>query len=66
MHTYRLLANSCDGGPCPTLYVDDLTGDVLVQGYVTTDAPPTAVPAGEDVLLIPAAAWQKLLSQLPR
>ena len=66
MPHYRLLAGSCDNGPCPTLYVDDLTGDVLVQGYVTTDTPPDSVPAGEDVLLIPAAAWQKLLAQLGR
>jgi hypothetical protein len=63
---YVLLANSCDNGPCPTLYVNPDTGDVLVQGYTTTAAPPRDVPAGEDVLHIPAEAWQKLLSQLGR
>jgi hypothetical protein len=66
MASYRLLAGSCDDGPCPTLYVDDLTGDVLVQGYVTAAAPPQSLPAGEAVVHVPAAAWQKLLSQLPR
>lgn len=63
---YVLLAGSCDNGPCPTLYVNPNTGDVLVQGYITSDAPPDAVPAGEDVLHIPAAAWQTLLSRLGR
>lgn len=63
---YRLLAGTCSDGPCPTLYIDDSTGDVLVQGYETTAAPPKAVPTGEGVLHIPAADWQKLLAQLPR
>lgn len=64
--TYRLLAGSCDNGPCPNFWVDDSTGDVLVQGYVTSAAPPDAVPDGEAVLHIPAEAWQKLLSRLGR
>lgn len=63
---YVLLANSCDDGPCPTLYVNPDTGDVLVQGYATTDTPPDAVPDGEDVLHIPAEAWRKLLTRLGR
>jgi hypothetical protein len=60
---YRVLAGSCDGGPCPTLYVDDDTGDITVQGYVT-DAP-AGIPNGEDVVHIPAEAWRHLLAGLP-
>lgn len=64
--TYRLLAESCDNGPCPTFYVDDSTGDVLVQGYTTTDLPPGDMPDGEGVVRIDATAWAKLLSRLDR
>jgi hypothetical protein len=62
---YRLLAGSCSGGPCPTFYVDDETGDVIVQGYTTGERPGTADP-NEGFLRIPAAAWETLLSRLPR
>lgn len=61
---YRLLAGSCDDGPCPTFYVDDVTGDVLVQGYKT--AAPMPLPNEEDAVLIPAEAWRRLLSRLPQ
>lgn len=64
--TYRLLAWTCNDGPCPTLYIDDATGDVLVQGYLTTDKAPAEVPAGEGLLKIDAAAWQKLVAQIAR
>jgi hypothetical protein len=60
---FRLLAGSCDGGPCPTFRRDDRTGDVEVQGYVTESSVP--LPPGEDVVLIPAEAWARLLSRLP-
>jgi hypothetical protein len=58
----RLLAGSCDEGPCPTLWLEP-SGDVKVQGYVTTFDRP--VPAGEDVVHIDAAAWGRLLADLP-
>lgn len=61
--TFQLLAGSCDGGPCPTFHQDDMTGDVKVQGYITDS--PVALPQGEDVVLIPAEAWTRLLSRLP-
>lgn len=60
---YRLLAGSCDSGPCPTFYVDDASGDVIVQGYLTGEAPVTP-PTGEGFLHIPAAAWQRLMTDL--
>lgn len=63
--TYRLLSGSCDVGPCPTFYMDDLTGDVMVQGYLTGEQP-VSPPPGEGFVHIPAEAWQTLLSRLPR
>lgn len=57
----RLQANSCDGGPCPTLHLDDPTV-VTVQGYVTSLP---GIPAGEDVVAIPPDAWARLLADLP-
>jgi hypothetical protein len=30
---YRFLADTCPDGPCPKVHVDDLTGDVIAQGY---------------------------------
>jgi hypothetical protein len=60
---FHLLAGSCDSGPCPTFRRDDVTGDVKVQGYITDS--PVPLPPGEDVVLIPADAWARLLSRLP-
>lgn len=59
---YRLLAGTCSNGPCPTFYVDDETGDVKVQGYLTDSH--VAIPDGEGILHIPAKDWRKLQSQL--
>ena len=58
----RLLAGSCDGGPCPTFWLEE-NGDVDVQGYVTTFDRP--VPDGEGIVRIDAAAWGRLLADLP-
>jgi hypothetical protein len=59
--TYRLLADSgCNDGTCPTFFLDDETGDVIVRGYDTTN------PTLERDIRIPAAQWTHLVSQLPR
>jgi len=63
MARWRLLAESCDTGPCPTLYTEPESGEVTVQGYRTS--PPGPIPAHEDVVLIPAKDWATLLSRLP-
>lgn len=60
--TIRLLGESCAGGPCPTLYVSE-DGDVTVQGYTTTID--RQLPDGEEVVRIDAAAWARLLADLP-
>lgn len=60
---YRLLAGSCDGGPCPTFHIDGEDGGVIVQGYLADS--PVVLPPGEDVVHIPADAWERLLANLP-
>ena len=62
---FTVLASSgCDDGTCPTIYRDEATGDVLVQGYIPaqTEALPD-FPAGETGVRIPAAVWTHLLAQ---
>ena len=63
MTTYRQLAGSCDEGPCPTFHIDPTSRDVLVQGYRIES--PIPLPAGEDVVHIPADAWARLLRDMP-
>jgi hypothetical protein len=59
----RLLATSgCDDGTCPTFHLDETSGDVTVQGYLTDT--PAPLPDGEGAVRIPAAVWSHLLSQL--
>lgn len=57
------LGESCHEGPCPTFYRDDTTGQVIVQGYVTSL--PGPVPHGEDVVAVPGDKWARLLADLP-
>lgn len=58
----RRIASTCDDGDCPNIYRDD-AGNVFVQGYSSTAQ---AVSDGESLVRIPAADWQKLLTQLGR
>jgi hypothetical protein len=59
--TYRLLADSgCTDGTCPTFFIDDQTGDVIVRGYDQDD------PTVERDVRIPAEKWARLVAQLPR
>lgn len=60
---FRLIANTCEGGPCPRIWIDEETGDVIVQGYLT-DKAPKPPPSGEGFLRIPPADWHKLISQV--
>lgn len=62
--SWETLSNTCHNGPCPTAHRENTTGDVKVQGYVTT-ADELNVPAGEDIVFIPADAWARLLADLP-
>ncbi|MBV9312933.1 MAG: hypothetical protein JO100_04140 [Pseudonocardia sp.] len=62
---YRLLAGGCDNGPCGTFYLDEVTGNVVVQGYLTEEKP-AKLPPGEGFLMIPAAQWRILASRLSK
>ena len=58
---FEVLAESgCDGGDCPTFFIDTETGAVRVRGYDPKD------PRHELDVDIPPAAWARLVSQLPR
>lgn len=56
---FRLIGSTeCRGGNCPTILLDDATGDVLVQGYEPAPgelAQAGPIPAGESVVRIPLA-----------
>jgi hypothetical protein len=58
----RVLADSgCTDGTCPTLWLDEANGDVVVRGYSEDD------PTVERDVRIPAeiaAKWRDRLSQL--
>ncbi len=58
----RLLATTCQDGDCPKLYLDEETGDIVLQGYVT-DVP---APAGEGGVRMSRAEWDTLLAQFGR
>lgn len=58
----RKVAGVCDDGDCPTIYVDEETGDVVVQGALSSAV---ATPPGEGLVRMSAADWKRLLSQLP-
>ena len=60
----RVLASTdCRNGDCPTLRIDDATGDMYVQGYLPL-AGVVQVPDGEGTVRIPGADWAQLLAQL--
>ncbi|MFD3550079.1 hypothetical protein ACFWUW_31615 [Streptomyces sp. NPDC058655] len=63
------LVGECEKGTCATLYRVHGTGDLLVQGYDTTDAETAGldVPAGETVVRIPAEIIERYAREyLPR
>jgi hypothetical protein len=56
---FRVIGStSCRGGNCPTVLLDDETGEVLVQGYEPIPQELSEVgpvPAGEAVVRIPVS-----------
>jgi hypothetical protein len=57
---FELVAGSCDGGDCPSIFINPETGDVRVRGADVDD------PQQERDVQIPAAAWARLMAVLPR
>lgn len=55
---FEIMAESCDGGDCPTFFIDRSTGTVRVRGYDPAD------PQRELDVDIPAAAWARLVTQI--
>lgn len=56
--TFELMAASCDGGDCPTFFLDRASGTVRVRGYDPHDS------AREVDVDIPATAWARLVAQI--
>ncbi len=56
--SYRLLASSCDGGDCPSIWLDETNGDVIVRGPDDSD------PSVERDIRYPAGTWRALLAAL--
>lgn len=61
--SYTKLAKACDEGDCPTIHRDDVTGDVLIQGYLGAGP---AVPHGEGTVRMTRAQLDALYAQLDR
>lgn len=57
---FEILSTSCDGGDCPTFFVDRETGTVRVRGVDPAD------PSRELDVDIPADAWSTLIARLGR
>lgn len=57
---FEILSTSCDGGDCPTFFIDRTTETVRVRGYDPID------PGQELEVDIPVTAWGTLLAHLPR
>ena len=57
---FEILSTSCDGGDCPTFFIDRTTETVRVRGYDPID------PCQELEVDIPVTAWGTLLARLPR
>lgn len=57
---FEVFASSCDGGDCPTFFIDRSRGVVRVRGTDPDD------PSRERDVEIPPAAWARLVAQLPR
>lgn len=55
---FELLAGSCDGGDCPTFFIDRASGTVRVRGYDPQDS------ARELDVDISATAWARLVAQI--
>lgn len=60
MKKYLLLASdpACVDGDCPSIWLDQATGDVIVRGPDDTD------PTRERDVRFPAETWRALLAAL--
>ena len=59
------LLATCSGGACPTIYAEDGSADVVVQGYpVTAPAAGVSVPADEFQVRVPRAVLLEAAARL--
>jgi hypothetical protein len=55
-----VLHSLCGAGSCPTIYVDETSDDVIVQGYLE----PIETPSGEAAVRIPRSAFRDTFRNL--
>lgn len=55
----------CADTKCPTIYRDEQTGNFIVQGYIlaNTDKKELGIPAGENVVMVPAEFLQEYVAK---
>lgn len=58
--SYRLMASTCKDGDCPSIHLDEATGDVIVRGPHASD------PTREVDVRYSAQQWASLLGQIGR
>ena len=56
----RILTSSCAAGSCPTIYVDDRSNEIVVQGYVEA----MATPEGEAAVRLPMSVLDEAFARL--
>ncbi|MGW7514612.1 hypothetical protein ACWGJ2_03350 [Streptomyces sp. NPDC054796] len=53
----RMIGTSSEDGKCPTVYEDEATGDIVIQGYTVTEPEELAqlshVLDGESAVVVP-------------
>lgn len=59
---WRRAAETCRNGPCPTIYIDDTTQKVRVQGARV--AAHVDIPGFESMLEFTADEWADMMRQL--
>jgi hypothetical protein len=63
--SYEVIAHGqgCEGGSCPTIYLDKTRGVIAIQGY-TPGASAPATAAGEGLVEIPVDVFRNLIEQV--
>lgn len=59
-------ADGCDDGQCPSLYLDEATGDYIVQGLHLTESERDALrhlADDESAVRVPASVLDRLLKE---
>ena len=55
---------NCEDSTCPTIYIDQETGNYVLQGFILKpeDKAKMSIPSGEDAVVVPADFIQAFLA----